>query len=206
MSYDIELINKETKEVAKMEHPQYIRGGTVPAKMNMETCRLEHDIQVEARINITYNYSRYYYEATEGDERFAHDEVSAYYADGTTGPIETQYGIRGLYGKTPSESIPMLMSMIINIENKYKNEKGEWIETERKKVAYFKNGVELDNPISEILHGEYLDRKEEKYMISEGDTSDYWQATAANAIKPLLDMLVMATDNLLEKDVIWSGD
>lgn len=31
----------------------------------------------------------------------------------------------------------------------------------------------------------------------------YWIATAANAIRPLSDMLIMATDNLLESDVVW---
>ena len=34
--------------------------------------------------------------------------------------------------------------------------------------------------------------------------ANYWEATAANAIKPLQDMIVMATDNLMEKDVVWS--
>lgn len=43
----------------------------------------------------------------------------------------------------------------------------------------------------------------EEYTISEGDVSNYWIATAANAIRPLSDMLVMATDNLLESDVVW---
>ena len=36
--------------------------------------------------------------------------------------------------------------------------------------------------------------------------SNYWTATVANAIKPLMDMIVMSTDNLTEKDVVWNGD
>ena len=112
MSYDIELKNKVTGETAKMRHPQYVRGGTVRAVMDERTGQLVQAEQVEADINITYNYSHYYYEATDGDIRFAHDKVSAYYADGTTGPVKTEYGIRGLYGKTPAESIPMLIDMI----------------------------------------------------------------------------------------------
>ena len=115
MSYDIELKNKVTGETAKMRHPQYVRGGTVPAKLNPMTGELEQAEQAEAHINITYNYSHYYYEATDGDPRFAHDKVS----DGTQGPIETEYGIRGLYGKTPAESIPMLIDMIEKTNKRY---------------------------------------------------------------------------------------
>ena len=37
MSYDIELVNKVTGETAKMKHPQYVRGGTVPARVNPVT-------------------------------------------------------------------------------------------------------------------------------------------------------------------------
>lgn len=193
MSYDIELRNKVTGETAKMRHPQYVRGGTVPARLNPATGELEQAEQAEAHINITYNYSHYYYEATDGDPRFAHDKVSAYYADGTQGPIVTEYGIRGLYGKTPAESIPMLMDMITKIRQKYTDENGEWIETERT----LKNGQEIPEheEVDAIL-----------YLVNEGDMSNYWTATAANAIKPLMDMIVMATDNLTEKDVVWDGD
>ena len=125
MSYDIELKNKVTGETAKMRHPQYVRGGTVRAVVDERTGQLVQAEQTEADINITCNYSHYYYEATDGDPRFAHDEVSAYYADGTQGPIKTEYGIRGLYGKTPAESIPMLMDMIVKIKQKYTDENGE---------------------------------------------------------------------------------
>lgn len=193
MSYDIELKNKVTGETATMRHPQYVRGGTVPAKLNPMTGELEQAEQIEASINITYNYSHYYYEATDGDTRFAHDKVSAHYADGTHGPIETEYGIRGLYGKTPAESIPMLMDMIEKIKQNYTDENGEWIETERT----LRNGQEIPEheEVDAIL-----------YLVNEGDMSNYWTATAANAIKPLMDMIVMATDNLTEADVVWDGD
>lgn len=208
MSYDIELKNKVTGETAKMRHPQYVRGGTVRAVVNERTGQLVQAEQVEADINITCNYSHYYYEATNGDPRFAHDEVSAYYADGTQGPIETKYGIRGLYGRTPAESIPMLMDMIEKIKQKYTDENGEWIETERTKTVYLKNGKEIPEreEIDAILHHTYDEKKEIKFMVNEGDMSNYWTATAANAIKPLLDMIVMATDNLTEENIVWDGD
>ena len=144
MSYDIELKNKATNETAKMRHHQYVRGGNVPARLNPITGKLEQAEQIEAHINITYNYSHYYYEATDGDPRFAHDKVSAHYADGTQGPIKTEYGIRGLYGKTPAESIPMLMDMIeklsrtipMKTENglKPKGQSPYILETERKSL------------------------------------------------------------------------
>ena len=178
MSYDIELVNKVTGETAKMKHPQYVRGGTVPARVNPVTKELEQAEQVEAHINITYNYSHYYYEATDGDIRFAHDEVSAYYADGTQGPFETKYGIRGL------------------------------IDTERTKTVYYKNGKEIKerNVLDAILNHDY-DRKEEvTYSVNEGDISSYYMATAANAIMALKQMMVMATDNLTEKNIVWDGD
>ena len=53
MSYDIELKNKVTGETATMRHPQYVRGGNVPARLNPMTGRLEQAEQIEASINIT---------------------------------------------------------------------------------------------------------------------------------------------------------
>ena len=41
MSYDIELKNKVTGETATMRHPQYVRGGNVPARLNPMTGELE---------------------------------------------------------------------------------------------------------------------------------------------------------------------
>ena len=90
----------------------------------------------------------------------------------------------------------------------YTDENGEWIETERTKTVYLKNGKEIPEreEIDAILHHTYDEKKEIKFMVNEGDMSNYWTATAANAIKPLMDMIVMATDNLTEKDVVWDGD
>lgn len=180
----------------------------MPAMLNPITGKLEQAEQIEAHINITYNYSHYYYETTDGDPRFAHDKVSAHYADGTQGPIKTEYGIRGLYGKTPAESIPMLMDMIEKIKKNYTDENGEWIETERTKPVYLRDGKEIPEreEIDAILNHKYDEKKDIKFIVNEGDMSNYWTATAANAIKPLMDMIVMATDNLTEKDVVWSGD
>ena len=100
-----------------MRHPQYVRTGNLWAVTEPVTGKLAPAEQTEADIDITYNYSRYYYEATDGDIWFAHEDVSAYYADETQGPAETEYGIRGLYDSTSAESIPMLMDMIVMATN-----------------------------------------------------------------------------------------
>ena len=100
-----------------MRHPQYVRTGNLWAVTEPVTGKLAPAEQTEADIDITYNYSRYYYEATDGDIWFAHEDVSAYHADETQGPAETEYGIRGLYGSTSAESIPMLMDMIVMATN-----------------------------------------------------------------------------------------
>lgn len=41
------------------------------------------------------------------------------------------------------------------------------------------------------------------YDISEGDTSDYWMDTAANAIRPLHQLIALAK---MRPDCIWDGD
>lgn len=103
--------------------------------MDSATGKLAPAEQTEADIDITCNYSHYYYEVADGDIRFAHEEVSAYYADETQGPAETEYDIRGLYGSTSAESIPMMMNIIVmatdNLMKKYCLVRG----TEKKKSS-----------------------------------------------------------------------
>ena len=102
----------------------------------------------------------------------------------------------------------MLMGMIEKIKAKYTDKNGEWIDTERTKTVYYKNGKEIKerNVLDAILNHDY-DRKEEvTYSVNEGDISSYYMATAANAIMALKQMMVMATDNLTEKNIVWDGD
>lgn len=49
---------------------------------------------------------------------------------------------------------------------------------------------------------EYSTETVEK-LINEGPNDDYWIATAANAIKPLYQLLAFAE---LRPDGVWSGD
>ena len=115
MSYDITLNDPVTGQTLVTDEPHFMYGGTYAVGGTAELW-----------LNITYNYANYYYEVTDNDPRFAHDEISCYYSDGTHGPVETQYGIRGIYGKTGAESIPLLNDMISRIKEKYMRD-GRWI-------------------------------------------------------------------------------
>ena len=78
MSYDINMINPKTKDVIKFEEKHeftggmYVLGGTD-----------------EARLNITYNYGKYYYKH-----------------------IDKEKGIRWLYGKIGKVCLPVLEKAI----------------------------------------------------------------------------------------------
>lgn len=155
MSYDIYLNNPETGEVSKV-NSFLMAGGTVPCRnVNGQLVQTE---QTDAWINITYNYAKYYYAVTEGDERFVHRRSAS---------GEVDYGIRGIYGKTGAESIPLLHLMIDRIHDRY----------------IYSNGKLLNE--------------------RETDTSDYWAPTAANAIRPLRQMISLAEQC---PDSVWDGD
>ena len=81
-------------------------------------------------------------------------------------------------GMNGVNSIPVLEHMISEITNKYKKSNG-WINTKR--------------TAEEII----------EYEVNEGDTSDYWLGTAANAIRPLYQMIALAK---MRPDRIWDGD
>jgi len=201
LSYDIYLRDPTTHETVELPAAHMMGGGTVHAKIF--DGRLIQEPTQEAWLNITYNYAPYYYEATEGDPRFAHDEISAYYADGTTGPVETEYGIRGIYGKTGAESIPMLRDMIDRIIAAYTKD-GVWIVTEREKTRYVdENGREIEDPIKAILSDIPYTKYEYKINVSEGPDPNYWEPTAGNAIRPLHQLIAMAQ---LRPDGVWDGD
>ena len=48
-----------------------------------------------------------------------------------------------------------------------------------------------------------ITKEEISYEISEGPNTNYWEATAANAMKPLFQLIAMAE---LRPDGIWDGD
>ena len=190
MSYDIELVDRTTGDVIQLPTKHLMTGGTFRAEYNPETDTFSPLPISDAWLNITYNYAHYYYEATEGDERF-----------GESG------GIRGIYGKTGAESIALLDTMITRITDKYTKD-GEWITTTRIKSRYYdSNGTEISeneyrDAIFDCMAKNYT-AKDYKAEISEGYTDDYWEPTAANAIKPLWQLRAMAS---LRPDGVWTGD
>lgn len=207
MSYDIRLTEPSSGNTIQFPFNHLMIGGTFPADYDEKTKKFSPRPHSEAWLNITYNYSGYYYTATDGDSRFAHDEVSAYYADGTVGPTVTEYGIRGIYGKTGAESIPMLEDMISRIEEKYKID-GKWIDTEREECRYVDKvtGEEVDYLNDIVCANKDPDSiTEELYtkIVNEGPTDDYWEDTAGNSVKPLYQLLAMAK---MRPDGIWDGD
>ena len=178
MSYDISLCDPVSGETLELDNPHGMRGGTYQIGGTSECW-----------INITYNYASYYYQATEGDIRFR-------------GENGTNRGIRGIYGKTGAESIPMLNDMICRIKEAYTKD-GAWIGNWRKKTRYFdENGKEVE-PVEAIVHKIEVTKEEKDVFVSEGPNDDYWEPTAANAIKPLYQLKALAE---MRPDGVWDGD
>ena len=55
--------------------------------------------------------------------------------------------------------------------------------------------------------GEHIDARWEKHestvLVSEGDTGDYWKDTAANAIRPLYQLIALSQ---MRPDGVWSEE
>ncbi|MDE7357826.1 MAG: hypothetical protein K2N39_00060, partial [Lachnospiraceae bacterium] len=130
-------------------------------------------------VNITYNYGRYYYEVYEED------------------------GIQVIYGLSGFDSISVLEKMVAFLKEKYKK-RGEWVVTKRNKTIFFDENGRAAEPVVSAINGIKLIRSEEvEFEVSEGDISDYWLATAANAISPLYQLIALAK---MRPDCIWDGD
>ena len=81
MSYDIHLKDPATGEVIEFDEKHSITGGTYAIGGTSE-----------AWLNITWNYSKFYYEN-----------------------IDKERGIRSLYGKTGAEAMPILEAVIAKL-------------------------------------------------------------------------------------------
>lgn len=178
MSYDIRLKDPVTGETAEVPGHLMI-GGTYKADYHLEARTFTPALNTEATLNITYNYGRYYYEVYE------------------------DRGIREIYRKTGQESIAVLEHMIQSIVEKYKKD-GEWITTKREKTLYFgEDGREIEDIIGAILKKILYTKEEIIVDVYEGPDSNYWEATAANALKPVYQLLALAK---MRPDCIWDGD
>lgn len=89
MSYDISLNDPVTKETIHFDTPHQMTGGNYCVGGT-----------TEAWLNVTYNYSRWYYK----------DGVFPIKSEGKD-------GIRTIYGMSGAESIPVLQNAINTLEN-----------------------------------------------------------------------------------------
>lgn len=171
MSYDISLTNPVTHETLTCETPHFMHGGTYA--LNGTT---------ELWLNVTCNYSDYYrYEKEDGSKTSIYDDIN---------------------NMSALESIPVLENLIEKINKKYKDENGEWKSARRKrKVVYDEEGKRTKMDLFEAIRNNIkYTVKTEEFDISEGDTSNYWYATAANALMPLYQLITMAK---MRPDGVW---
>lgn len=193
MSYSIYMVDKNTGKDLCLKTARFMVNAVMPAHIDPVTGKFVEDPQTDASATITYNYAKYFYEAGEGDDRFLKE---------WRGSIKN-VGIRAIYGLSGAESLPMLSDMVKRIEARYKVN-GEWKTAERTRPRYYdKKGKEYTNPISCIIRDIDVKEVREPYTVSEGDTSDYWEITAANAITALKNLMHIAVEL---PDGIWKGD
>ena len=178
MSYDIYLKDPLTKDTAEVPAHLMI-GGTYKADYHPETNTFTPALNTEAHLNITYNYGSYYYEVYE------------------------ESGIRNIYGMMGADSVPIFENMIAMLTNKYQQD-GDWICTKREKTLFFnENGEQIEDPIRAWSNKEQISTKKIIVDRYEGVSTDYWEPTAANAIKPLYQLLSLAK---MRPDCFWDGD
>ena len=84
MSYDINILDPKTKEVIILDKPNTFKGGTYAVGNSYE-----------AWLNITYNYSKFYYDT-----------------------INNELGIRWIYNKTGKECLPVLEKAVAQLGTK----------------------------------------------------------------------------------------
>ena len=195
MSYDIRLTERTSSKTIKLPIKHVMIGGTYRADYDEKTKTFSPAAIQDAWLNITYNYSKYYYEAAEGDDRF-------YGVEDLDDEGYHNCGIRGIYGKTGLESIPMLRDLASRIETKYKKD-CELITTKRNITVFRDMDGNERHPIEIFVHKLEYTKEEYEEEINEGINSDYWESTAGNAIKPLYQLLVFAE---LRPDGVWDGD
>lgn len=178
MSYDLTLVDKKTGVTLELQHEHQLHGGTFVVGGTKE-CWL----------NITYNYARYFYEAADGDERFMNKAGE-------------NIGINALAGVSGLDSLPMLIDLTCRIISKYQKD-GKWIKRMVEKRVAFYDGKEIldDSERTRLIaQGKTLDYADVDYLLDEGDTRDYWQATAANAVEALKGLIALAQ---ARPDGIW---
>lgn len=191
MGWDVSLQERTTGKIMTLTNPFYKRGNNVRCALDAAG-QLQQMAECEADLSITYNDSHYYYEASETDARFL------VMMDGK----EENGGLRAIHGTTPYESILMLCDLMQRIQTRYQDENGVWLTTKRTRTVYYDAHDNEIQDLRDVLDHHYVRTEEQVYLVNEGDCQNYWEATAANAIHSLQQMVHMAID-LLNEDCIW---
>lgn len=216
MSYDLHLRDPFTRK--ELEVPGHMMfGGNIPC--DYIDGRLVPTSSTRAYLNITYNYSRYYYDAFPSKD----GDPTQHEKDHTDFGVQSdEGGINSLNGLTGLQAVPLLEEMIRRIEKVYKTSEG-WIDTEREEVWFEAkdNPQEQKQPFEMLLEyfhlkkegmsdeqaSEHIDELYEKHtetsVVNEGETDNYWCATAANAIRPLYQLIALSK---LRPDGVWSEE
>lgn len=216
MGYDLFLRDPVTRE--KLRVPGHLMHG---ANFPCEEAggRLTPSLTTMAYLDLPYKYSHYYDEAfpdRDSDPVQNRKDAQQFQIKNTEG------GIRSLDGLSGQEAVPLLQEMIRRIETRYRDIEG-WIDTERDRVWYTdrkdpgneKSPMEIylkrfelrRDGMSDEEAQKYLDCRWEKHesriLVSEGDTRDYWQPTAANALRPLYQLIALSR---MRPDGVWSEE
>lgn len=69
MGWDVELRSRKTGKTMTLANPFYKRGSNVRAELGPDG-KLHPVAEAEADSSITFNYSKYYYDAGDDDVRF----------------------------------------------------------------------------------------------------------------------------------------
>ncbi len=206
MSYDFNLRNPATMDVLTIP-PHLMHGGNIPCEY--ENGRFISAASEEAYLNFTYNYSHYYYEALPKEECIQRG-------------WNREGGVRAIEGLSGAEAVPVLDLLIQRIRDKY-CPGGKWASRTEERTQYTDRatGMEISSDdyffkTLSIMHNgarttEEAEREMEKrytartetVTVYEGDMHDYWEETAANALRPLYQLRAMS---LLRPDGVWTED
>lgn len=216
MSYDLYLRDPVTHETLIVSaHMMY--GGNILC--NVINGELIPAPTTEAYLNITYNYAHYYYEAfpAPGDEAFINQHESD---EKQFGLISDKGGIHSLNGMSGLKAIPVLNEMISRIESRYKKTDGSWQVSPREEsyIIQKNTGSRIDNisfweirckyrnsgysedEINRLIDKNYEEKTEIVHVDEGSDGGSYWVSTAANAIRPLYQLIALSQ---MRPDGIW---
>ena len=217
MSYYFHLRDPVTHEELRVPgHLMY--GGNVVCEIDGQG-RFIPTPTTGARLNITYNYARYYQEAFPPMEKVDESNRAQYLQDKETYGIRSDDGgVKSLNGMSGVDAVPLLEEMIRRIEAEYKKPDGTWVITERQRTYYTsRSSGKIVDSLLDVFYSihspdeteqetwarireEYEEHVKTEAIDEGGRGRNYWTATAANAIRPLYQLIALSK---LRPDGIW---